>query len=481
MIAYSSSTANTISAAAFNTVRALHHVLGERVRHGEAPSQVYAQSLQNLRQRLRGVYGIRPADDIDIAWAPSGTDLELLVLSLALASGAPVTNILVGEDEVGSGCVFSAQGQHFRDRTALVDSVPKGNTIRGFDATRIALHKVEVRQPSGQTRAHEVIVADIRAAVDAALSRGRRPVVHVVHRSKTGIVVPGMAQVEALARDYGSRIDITIDACQGRISPDNLRHYLGMGASVMVTGSKFIGGPAFCAFVFVPGNLSQRLRARGAGLPEGLNDYFLPAEMPAGWVTAGSLLRREVANFGLLLRLEAAVFELQRLSVLPPQSVLAVVDTFGRAVRTFTDRSAHFDLFIAAAGLRPESHIEHPFERDMLFTLKVNGNPPVLFSGAKALYEALYEDRSGAFPDSAELRAVAAEEIHVGQPVRCLRDAQGAVLGTLRISLSAPLISEMAGLDDEAKLERFGADFARLERKVNLLLSARPALPEEAV
>lgn len=478
MTAYSSSTASTISAAAFNAVRAIHYDLAERLRAGEPASALYAERLERLRQRLRGVYGL-DGQGVDIAFTPSGTDLELVVLALALAVGGPVTNILVGEDEVGSGCVLSARGRHFRTETAFSASVPKGEPIAGFAPQACGFASIDVRQASGQARARADIIGDIRAAIDAALAADRRPIVHVVHRSKTGIVVPTMSEVEALRRDYGARIDLTVDACQGRISPDNLRHYLAMDASVMVTGSKFIGGPPFSGFAFIPASLSHRLHAGAAPFPSGLHAYFDRSEMPADWGAADAALRRNESNFGLLLRLEAAVFELQRLSTLPRDAVLAVVDAFGQAIRAFTDTSARFDLFIAAEGLRPESHIEHPFERDMLFTLKVNGPPPVTLEQAQSLYHALYENGLSQFLEGTD-RVAAAEEIHVGQPVRCLRDADGAMLGTLRLSISAPLISDLAGLDNEAKLTRFAADFARIERKVDLLLSERGALAARA-
>jgi selenocysteine lyase/cysteine desulfurase len=479
MTAYSSSTASTISAAAFHAVRAIHYVLAERLRAGEPAAMLYAEGLERLRHRLRGVYGLAD-ESVDIAFTPSGTDLELVVLALALAAGAPVTNILVGEDEVGSGCVLSARGLHFRTETARAASVAKGERIAGFDPEACGFASIDVRQASGQARPRADIVGDIRAAVDAALTAERRAIVHVVHRSKTGIVVPTMSEVETLRRDYGGRIDITVDACQGRISPDNLRRYLAMDASVMVTGSKFIGGPPFSGFAFVPASLSQRLQAATAPFPSGLGAYFDRSEMPASWAAADAALQHDEPSFGLLLRLEAAVFELQRLSMLPPAAVLAVVDAFGEAIRTFTETSARFDLFIAAEGLRPESHIEHPFERDMLFTLKVNGTPRVTLEQARTLYHALYENGLSQFLDGAD-RVAAAEEIHVGQPVRCLRDADGTMLGTLRLSISAPLISDLAGLDAEAKLTRFAADFARIERKVDLLLSERGAVTARAL
>src|SRR3546814_4433895 len=80
------------------------------------------------------------------------------------------------------------------------------------------LAKVEVRRPSGLARPAEAIYEDIVAAVDAALAGGDRAIVHVVHRSKTGIVVPTWEQVEALAARFGNRVDqIGRASCRERV------------------------------------------------------------------------------------------------------------------------------------------------------------------------------------------------------------------------------------------------------------------------
>jgi hypothetical protein len=468
-ICFSSSTATSVSAAAYEQLRARQSQLAGQLDTIQRPAAIYGAALEDLRARLVALYGLREA--VDIAFAPSGTDLELIVLALALAAPERrVVNILVGEDEVGSGCVYSAAGQHFRKATALGSPASAGTPIDGFDPDRIVLAKIEVRAADGRARSASAIFEEIVAAADAAIADGARPIIHVVHRSKTGIVVPTMAQVEALAARYAGSGDLVIDACQGRIAPDNLERYLRLGASVMMTGSKFIGGPPFSGMVFVPEPLSERMA--GVRPPAGLAQYFNRAEWPQRWQAANDLLN-DGCNFGLLLRLEAAVYELQRLAALPHDRVLAVVHAFGESIREFTERSQRFDLFIAAKGLRPETHIAHPFERDMLFTLHVKGSRtdgrPLDIDDAKRLYQQLYTDMSDAFSAPAD-RTAAAEICHVGQPVKCLKAADGTMLATLRLSLSAPLIACLAGLDDKAMLSRFAADFDRIARKTELIL-----------
>jgi hypothetical protein len=75
---------------------------------------------------------------------------------------------------------------------------------------------------------------------------------------------------------------------------------------------------------------------------------------------------------------------------------------------------------------------------------------------------------------------IAAETCHVGQPVRCLRRPDGHWAPTLRLSLSAPQISEVGGLDDEALLSRFRTDLDWICAKIRLILPLLPAEKEPA-
>src|SRR3954447_15163798 len=102
VLAYASSTANDISAAAQAHVEAVLAGLG-----GGLDGAGYEARLEGLRARLRRAYAL--PENVDIVFAPSGTDLEYVALAAA-AGRAPngIHNILLGADEVGSGCVHSA-------------------------------------------------------------------------------------------------------------------------------------------------------------------------------------------------------------------------------------------------------------------------------------------------------------------------------------------------------------------------------------
>jgi hypothetical protein len=481
-VMYSSSTASSISAEAFRHVQAIHYLLRSRLAT-ETPEAIYAQSLETARQRLRLAYGLDEA--ADIAFGPSGTDLEYLSLALALRAGAPVCNLVVEVEEVGSGCQFSQDGRYFASRTALGKLVTQGEPLAGFTPDRIRVETVHVRTQPGPLQADADYDDAIATAVSAALERGERPLLHVVHRSKTGIVAPSLAGLDRLLARFGDRLDVTVDACQGRISPEAEQAYVERGAVVFITGSKFFGGPPFSAFAIVPPPLAARMRGDGPGdgkAPAGLGDFYARAEMPESWHGCDGVLPRS-ANFGMLLRLEAALFEIERFFALPTDQVDAIITAFNRALWAIGD-TLPFRLVDAQTASDLDAHGSNPLDRKMLHVVELTlrhpaSGQPLRFEEARSLYRMLYRDISAHF-DSPEDILTASEICHLGQPVRCLRTPAGEWAPTLRFALSAPLMSALLGLDAGRLAERFRADLERVGHKLRLAATLLGAADEEA-
>lgn len=425
-LGYAASTANDISADAFAHL--------ERVVAGwpaaGLDAAAYRDALEQCRARLRKAWSVDSA--VDVVFAPSGTDLEYVALALAAARSRPVTNILLGQDEIGSGCGLAATGRYFAGETALVASVAKGAPVAGMDAELV---NIPVRDGQGQAADSAAVAQAIAAAVERAASAGRHALVHVVHGSKTGLVLPEMADIDALCARFGDGLSLVVDACQARVEPAQVRAYLDRGAIVLLTGSKFIGGPPFSGFALVPVRPCSSAR-----LAPGFATVFRRAEWPAGWAGCDHL--PATANPGLLLRIEAALFELERYRLLEPADRARVVAHFGHAVRGL---AARLGVGLVAPALADQS-----IHRGTLATLDLSALPGC--------------------PDLAVAqrwcRVLAARGLRLGQPVKCVRrtigDDSGEWAGTLRLSLSMPLIVELAALDGPALATRFGRDMARI-------------------
>lgn len=414
-LAFASSTANDISAAAFE------HLLACQA----AGTAGYAAQLAGLGRRVLAAYGVNSA--ASVVFAPSGTDLEFVALvAVAGRCTAGTHNILLGADEVGSGCIHSAQGHYFAKETALGTATEVGEPVEGLGP--VSLVDIPVRCGEGEALTSAVIAEQVRAELVIAAGQGRHALLHVVHGSKTGLILPKLAELDALIAEFGEGITLVVDACQARITSHALRDYLARGAIVFITGSKFMGGPPFSGMALVPDSVI----ARAAPLPAGFATIFRRAEWGKGWQGREQL--EDSANPGLALRLEASVFELERFQTLAFAEVERVIRAFQRAIASQLVEGQGFAMVQPYPPGREGQASEHPLEMQTLATLDISRHPKArTFDDAQALYRSL--DRLG---------------LRLGQPVKCVRLPEGGWGGTLRVGLSMPQVTELAALDDGA-------------------------------
>jgi len=413
--AFASSTANDMSREAF----------ARSVELATAPAGSYAERLDGLRGRIRAAYRLAP--ECRIVFAPSGTDLEYVALAAFAGDAASgVHNILLGADEVGSGCRLSAHGMYFAHTTGCgVPSTP-GERVAGLE--QVSLVDIPVRCTRGLAHDSATMAARIGLEIAAARAMGRRALVHVVHGSKTGLILPELPEIDRLLAAHGDAISLVVDACQARITSEALHAYLDRGAIVFLTGSKFVGGPPFSGFALVPPQAAERAR----DLPAGLANVFRRAEWPAGW--PGSERLADTDNRGLWLRLEASIFELERFQALPLGAIERIVEAFQRAIAgQLVERFGLKQVEPFAPGHDSEAR-EHPIEMRTLATLDISGLAEArTFEQAQRLHESL-----------------ALAGLRLGQPVRSVRTAEGEWGGTIRIGPSMPQFVAWAQLDDAA-------------------------------
>lgn len=410
--AYASSTANDISEQAFAFLRE------------EGVPNDYQRSLDKLRARIRYAYGL--SEDVGVVFAPSGTDLEYVALYLAAAeSEAGVHNILLGADEVGSGCIHSAHGRYFANETALGCAVQPAQRVEGLG--RVSLADIALRCVEGRVRTSTDIAQQIRVEMGVAAIDGRQALLHVVHGSKTGLILPAMDDIDRLRTEYHDRLSVVIDACQARITGDAVTQYLDRDAIVFLTGSKFMGGPPFNGFALIPPGLMKN----APNLPSGFGKIFRRAEWPAQWPGADQL--QDDGNPGLAMRLSASIFELERFCAIAPDRVGAIIRSFGAAVVKHVIEPldlAMVEPFLPGEGAEMGAH---PIEMQSLVTIDVSNLRNMrTFDEAQAVH-----------------KAMAAKGLRLGQSVKSVRIA-GEWAGTLRIGLSMPQICAWAQLDEDA-------------------------------
>jgi hypothetical protein len=285
------------------------------------------------------------------------------------------------------------------------------------------------RAADGTLRPAHQIDAEIGAIAAAAARVGRRVLLVMMDVSKTGLISPSVACAQDLKQRFPEQVEVMVDACQLRLAPDTLAAYLRQNFMVAITGSKFMTGPAFSAALLVPQAAAERMQAARA--PRALATLCLDGELPEGWPNAPELKAR--ANFGLVLRWEAALEEMRRFAALPPK---AVSQFFGEFAAAVGERLADDEAFEAAAvrplertglGVAPSwDRIQTIFP----FFLRRGGRPliPLETLAVQRLMAADLGDWAG--------WDVARRKIQLGQPVHCGRRG-GTELSAVRLCLSA--------------------------------------------
>ena len=467
---FASSTASTISQLAYDRAALAREELMHKCLFDEVEVAFDARC-EDMREELRGHLQL-PAR-VDIVFSPSGTDSQLhaLFLARAVLGAIPVT-IVVGADQTGSGTVHTARGHHFSSLTASGFAVRKNGPVAGLAGDSIAVPLLD----NASDMAMRDPDAAVMRAIQDSLAQGRRVLLHIMDSSKLGWRAPSEACLDEIAKRWNGQVQIVVDACQTRLGRRRLRFYLDRGYMVLMTGSKFFGGPAFSGALLVPKGLSRVVDRLGEIAP-GLFDYAGRCDWPMGWTALRSRFERR-PNFGQWLRWEAALAEIG--------SYYAVPGAF--RARVLAELAAGIDSMIAlspslrrvSTGARTTGPDDEEFAHATIFpfTLQRDGKP-VSIAETVAVHRALTRDMSEVISGSVADRKVAAQRCLIGQPVR-LEQPDAAPQAVLRLCVGARLVTEAWSADAaqaQRNLQHILDRIAHVATKIELLLDRAAAAP----
>jgi hypothetical protein len=438
LLAYASSTASTISKPSFAAATTLRNRL-EIAAQNEPAAVTYQRELDRIRRELTQLCGLEELSGLKIVMGASGTDLHLFASQLMVEANASAPLVVrVEAGETGKGVPDALAGRHFSDCAALGDTVVANAPL---DCGRpIDVLEVKCRTVDGSLRPQAAIDAEVVEAVVKAASTGRRILLTLVDVSKTGILAPSPACVDVLRQRFPKLIEVLVDACQFRLAPSTLKAYLEHDFLVAITGSKFVTGPTFCGALFVPEAAALRLRTRR--LPYALKSYSARADWPRNWAARYDL--DSVANYGLLLRWEAALTELRAFLRLPEADVADFLKTFGKAITKHLTNHPAFELLpvpklnrTAIATVESWDHLPTIFSF-LLLRRPASGERVWLKQNeTKKVHELMREDLCKL--PVARSRELLSLRCQVGQPVSCGTRA-GVAVSALRLCASSRLI-----------------------------------------
>eukprot|EP00928_Gymnodinium_smaydae_P056611 TRINITY_DN39973_c0_g1_i1.p1 TRINITY_DN39973_c0_g1~~TRINITY_DN39973_c0_g1_i1.p1 ORF type:complete len:626 (+),score=95.85 TRINITY_DN39973_c0_g1_i1:131-2008(+) len=207
---------------------------------------------KDLRERLQTVWELKSSTSL--TFFPSGTDVEFMFLLLALGrcfengGKGSVLSVVTCAGEVGSATKDAAGGRHISTTLPSGHGAKAGASIFGGQELPVEAVEVKLREPSGKLRASASVDSEIEGLVTEALESNHHEVcvVHLVAGCKTGHASPSLQVMDRLSARFGKRVIPLFDGCQVRLRDGTIRDFVERGYGVMVTGSKFYGGPPFC-------------------------------------------------------------------------------------------------------------------------------------------------------------------------------------------------------------------------------------------
>jgi hypothetical protein len=424
LVALGSSTASSISSRGLAAAEALRQRCIAQLQ-GKPQATVYAQQMALLRAELLELLGVLPAEEVNMVFAASGTDLYMLVTQWL----KPGRIVMVEKNETGSGLPAALQGEHFNAQSAHGGAVALGEKVGEWHGD---LCMLSARLLDGCVRQASSVDAEYAERVNEAAQAGQHVLMILTDVSKTGLIFPSVATVLALKERWGERVDVLVDACQFRLSISSIQAYLAHGCMLAVTGSKFFCGPTFSGALLIPSTVSARYR--GSALNPGVCAYSNAGDWPADWAASLHLPAR--ANFGLLLRWEAAMAEIRAFQAIPANHIALFLERFQGVISARLQSDACFEavsvptLNRAALGLGPDWDAHQTIFPFILYRLSGEGAPIALSRiEAHQVYKKL------SHPE----QHWSGRRFQLGQPVPC-GDRAGEPVSALRLCVSAQMI-----------------------------------------
>ena len=437
--------------------------------------EAFDTRVAHVRCSLRTMLGL-DGTGTEVVFSPSGTDSQLHAIYFArLTLGGPLSSIVVGADQTGSGTSHTAQARHFASCTARGKAVLKGSALAGWPG-HVAKIDIPFADTTGQVRSGENMDRIVLDAVAAEVARGRSVVLQAMSASKFGRRAPSDACLREIAARWPTKVQVVIDACQFRLGRARIAKYLEQNFLVLLTGSKFFAGPPFCGALLVPKHLSEWLASQSR-LPPGLFDYADRSDLPLHWNALRSGLALQ-PNFGQWLRWEAALEEMSCYYALPQSYRTAVLCGLAEAIPKIIASSGCLKYWPLPANPDSGNAADDEFASPTIFPFLVRDAAGYLDTDdATEIYRSLNRDVSSQLHSGAPLgdRVLAARPCHLGQPVALTLPDIGPA-AALRIAIGARSLLESWSSGPDAvgrSIEIIMADVSIAIRKIELLMNLR--------
>ena len=470
VIPFGSCTASSISPIGFDAASKAHRrilALTSALKNHTFIDELFHEIRSEILSMLTG--GLVPG--LEIILTPSGTDAELVALSLAMGDfQSKVCNILVAPNEVGGGTPLAAAGSFFDKLTPCGIEKPSGEPVDQRLAESTILKKIWVRDQDGNPRHDPDLDQEVKAIVDEEIQKGHKILLHVVAHSKTGLHAPTLDLASRLCLTHGlTKIVVVIDAAQGRISRRGLIEVLRCGYMVIITGSKFYGGPPFSGALLIPSQLSPGNQGI-SDFPKNLSYFLTAGQLPYSWESFRQALPSP-GNLGLGLRWIAALAEMREYYVIPSEIRLKILRYFELLIPEIFKQSKAIVLSTIPAAIFDNEAARLLESKTTVFSFRIRDltkpNHFLNFNQLAIIYRWLTLDLNQFFDnESLSLQPSLARGFHLGQPVFLGQGSQEDH-AVLRVALGSVLLHQVS--HDPSLGENFQDRLSWLRNQVMML------------
>jgi hypothetical protein len=302
-ICFSSTTASPVS------TEALEVVVGEAYELSRADDvQAWmGAKYENIRADLRAFWP--PLESCHMCFFPSGTDAEYLAVThLLKREEREKIYVVLGADESGSGTRFVTEYLAFDNITPRGLVTSQGFSAGSFAGSLCTFH-VGLRESTGVRRSSDQLEEEVLSIAKHARRRRAAFMVRYINCTKTGIRYQPSARLRSELASTPGFAGFVGDFCQGRFQESELRVAVDHSDALIVTGSKFFGGPPFSGLIAVPRDweISEALEMSS----DTILAHFVSAELVPP-ESRSSSRTSDWSNQGLMLRWLAAQFEMRR-------------------------------------------------------------------------------------------------------------------------------------------------------------------------
>lgn len=471
---FSSSTASAVSDYGFLFCDMLRRdLLFAHRSSGMSLAELRGRTAQATGLEITALLGLAE-EDADVALAPSGTDTELLAVTVARsgAAGRPMVNLLMAPEESGHGVRLAGGGHWFDEVAGTGVPIAKGAPV--WSEGEIPVHAIAIRDASGRPRTAAEVDADFLRTGQSALASGCHVLAHMLLGSKTGLSAPSPEAVDRLVALGEGRVDVVVDACQMRTPFSELGSYARRGWMLQVSGSKFLTGPPFSGALVVPAAMRTRAPAVGKTLAKAPGIGHA-SDWTQAWGRQMPVADAPLPSFGALFRWLPALLEARLLGTLPEAFRRSAFRRFRSALAQRLDTSRYLrPIDVGDAGTTTD---EEMLARLSIMSFQVlgrrrNGELTVLGASAcRSLFEELNRDVTSTLDSLGPAdAAVARQPAHIGQPVTLGTGPDSVTV--LRMVLGARFFSIIGYAGPgavEAALQSEIADAQRAIDKLELL------------